>query len=96
LLRQAARQNGGEYVNKSTTLGFRPACHCPAHEPIPCIVLDPFCGSGTTGLVARQHGRAFVGLDLNRQYLEDFALPRAEHKQTAASVAALPLFEEAQ
>ncbi len=57
------------------------------------IVLDPFCGSGTVGLVARQYGRAFVGIDLNRQYLEDFALPRAERRQTAKSIVALPLFD---
>lgn len=33
-------------------------------------VLDPFCGSGTTGLAAGRHGRRFVGIDLSRQYLE--------------------------
>lgn len=34
------------------------------------IVLDPFCGSGTTGMVAGKHGRRFVGIDLNRNYLD--------------------------
>jgi len=34
------------------------------------VVLDPFCGSGTTGMVAQQHGRRFVGIDLNREYLD--------------------------
>jgi DNA modification methylase len=34
------------------------------------VVLDPFCGSGTTGLAAGKHGRRFVGIDLNRQYLD--------------------------
>lgn len=34
------------------------------------IVLDPFAGSGTTGLVARQLGRRFVGLDLSAKYLQ--------------------------
>lgn len=58
------------------------------------VVLDPFCGSGTTGLVARLHKRRFVGVDLNRRYLEDFALPRAERKQTAASIRTLPLFAQ--
>jgi site-specific DNA-methyltransferase (cytosine-N4-specific) len=33
-------------------------------------VLDPFCGSGTTGLVAGKHGRRFVGIDLNADYLD--------------------------
>lgn len=32
-------------------------------------VLDPFSGSGTTGMVAGQAGRRYVGIDLNRDYL---------------------------
>jgi DNA modification methylase len=32
------------------------------------VVLDPFCGSGTVGLVARQYAMRFVGCDLNAQY----------------------------
>jgi site-specific DNA-methyltransferase (adenine-specific) len=34
------------------------------------LVLDPFCGSGTTGLVALRHGRRFVGIELNPAYAE--------------------------
>jgi DNA modification methylase len=33
-------------------------------------VLDPFCGSGTVGAVSRRLGRAFVGIDLNAEYLD--------------------------
>ena len=33
------------------------------------IVLDPFSGSGTTGLAATKHGRRYVGIDLNADYL---------------------------
>ncbi len=33
-------------------------------------VLDPFCGSGTTGLVALQRGRGFLGVELNPQYVK--------------------------
>lgn len=32
------------------------------------IVLDPFTGSGTTGVVALQHGRRFIGTELNAEY----------------------------
>lgn len=32
------------------------------------LVLDPFCGSGTVGVVARQLGRDFVGIELNADY----------------------------
>lgn len=31
-------------------------------------ILDPFCGSGTTGLVALENGRDFLGVELNPEY----------------------------
>ncbi len=33
------------------------------------LVLDPFLGSGTTGLVALKLGRRFVGVELNPEYI---------------------------
>ncbi len=33
-------------------------------------VLDPFCGSGTTGVVAERFGRKFIGIDISEVYLE--------------------------
>ena len=33
-------------------------------------VLDPFVGSGTTGVVALRYGRNFIGIDLNPEYVE--------------------------
>jgi DNA modification methylase len=32
------------------------------------IVLDPFFGAGTTGLVALQEGRRYIGIELNSEY----------------------------
>jgi DNA modification methylase len=32
-------------------------------------VLDPFAGSGTVGVVAARHGRRFVGIELNAEYV---------------------------
>lgn len=40
------------------------------------VVLDPFCGSGTTGVVALRHGRRFIGMDLSADYLNTYAIPR--------------------
>lgn len=37
---------------------------------VPCTVLDPFVGSGTTALVARKLGRRAVGIDLSDTYLK--------------------------
>lgn len=34
------------------------------------VVLDPFSGSGTTGLAATKHGRRYVGIELNADYLD--------------------------
>ena len=41
------------------------------------IVLDPFMGAGTTGMVARQYGRDYIGIELNAEYV-DMANKRIE------------------
>ena len=33
------------------------------------IVLDPFSGAGTTGVAALKHGREYVGIELNPEYV---------------------------
>jgi len=33
-------------------------------------ILDPFCGSGTTGVAAVRHGRRFIGMELEQQYVD--------------------------
>ena len=44
---------------------------CGKHtEPVPCTILDPFCGSGTTGVVALRHRRDFIGIELNPDYAQ--------------------------
>ena len=50
-------------------LGWKPTCACPEHKPIPCLILDPFAGSGTTLAVAKVLGRDYVGVELNEAYL---------------------------
>ncbi len=34
------------------------------------VVLDPFLGSGTTALVCKKNGRDFIGIELDKSYLE--------------------------
>jgi DNA modification methylase len=39
-------------------------------EAVPCVVLDPFAGSGTTGAVAKRLGRSSVLIELNPEYIK--------------------------
>lgn len=41
------------------------------------IVLDPFTGSSTTGISAKKHGRKFIGVDMEKDYL-DLSIKRYE------------------
>lgn len=59
----------------TTSIGWQSTCDCGL-EPVPDIVLDPFCGSGTTLMVAKEMGRQAIGLDLSFQYLDTIAKPR--------------------
>jgi DNA modification methylase len=40
------------------------------------LILDPFCGSGTTGVVSLKNGRRFLGIDQSLTYLNDIAAVR--------------------
>jgi DNA modification methylase len=49
------------------------------------IVLDPFCGSGSTGVAAKKEGFQFLGIEREKEYIE-IAKKRIYHK--------LPLFRK--
>jgi DNA modification methylase len=53
----------------TTTIGWQPTCTCNA-DVVPCIVLDPFNGAATTGVVALKHGRRYIGCELNPEYVK--------------------------
>jgi len=51
------------------------------------VVLDPFIGSGTTGVVARKLGRDFIGIELQKEYIpmahkRIMAVPESLFKET--------------
>jgi hypothetical protein len=53
------------------TLGWRPTCRCPGDlEPRPGRVLDPFAGSGRTGVEALRLSLDFVGVELSPSYAD--------------------------
>lgn len=68
-------------MRRVETVEWRPTCAHADVAPIPAIVLDPFCGSGTTLQVARQLGRIGLGFDLSETYLRDNAAVRLGHDQ---------------
>lgn len=49
--------------------------------PIDGIVLDPFFGSGTTGVVAIKNNRKYVGIELNPEYIKIAKKRLAENKK---------------
>jgi DNA modification methylase len=62
-----------------TTTGWRPSCVAACNGgllagPIPATVLDPFAGSGTTGLVANRLGRRAILIDLSADYIDQAML----------------------
>lgn len=56
---------------ETQTVGWHPTCECgqPESENVPGVVLDPFAGAGTVGVVALRHGRSFIGIELKPEYV---------------------------
>ena len=52
------------------TVGWDATCDCVNADVVPCIVLDIFSGSGTTGAVAMRLGRDYIGTDLQQNYVD--------------------------
>lgn len=67
------------------TTGWRPTCSHDL-EPVPDVVLDPFAGAGTVGLVCQRLGRDHLGIELNPEYRQ-MAIDRI------ASDSPMPLLE---
>lgn len=53
-----------EGMRERITVGWRPTCRHTLREIEPCTVLDPFGGSGTTGLVCERLGRSYILIEL--------------------------------
>lgn len=57
-------------LRTTRTLGWQATCQCSSSEIAPALVLDPFMGSGTVGVVAAALGRNFAGVDLKPEYVK--------------------------
>lgn len=75
-------QAGSPYMQvvSALTIGCRPTCSCGIEDTIPCVVLDPFGGAGTTTLTAMSLDRDSIYIDLKREYVE-MALKRCGFKE---------------
>lgn len=109
----AERADDGKRNKRSVwTIATRPykGAHFAVFPPAlvePCIlagsrpgdtVLDPFNGSGTTGQVALEHGRQYVGYELNAEYialtdtrLSGVIAAKAAEIAELAAIAAMPV-----
>jgi DNA modification methylase len=89
---RAQRSNSGGFKPLVTLLGWRPSCghqgilnrgeldaEAVDWDPIPATVLDPFAGSGTTGLVANRLGRRAILIDLSADYIDQAMLRNQQH-----------------
>ena len=69
------QQTSGTYdprmgpVVRHTTTGWQPSCKCNG-EIKPGVVLDPFGGSGTVGVVAGRLGRDSIIIEISEEYAE--------------------------
>ena len=70
---------------RGTTTGWKPACECAPADPIPCVVLDPFGGSGTVCVVSERLGRKSISIELNSEYVA-----MAEARAGSAAALAAP------
>lgn len=64
------------HQSETRCIGWLPTCecHCVPESvgqlpPVPAVVLDIFCGSGTTGRVAYSLGRRFIGFEIAERYV---------------------------
>ena len=88
-------ERNGEYAPQTDCKGFAvgndPKPNHPSPKPLnvmrwfvsvvnPLTCIDPFMGSGTTGVAAIQLGRKFVGIEINAAYF-DIACERIENAQ---------------
>ena len=81
-------RGGGFRGATSETTGWSPTSSCPPSDPVPCLAMDVFGGSGTTGQVARRLGRRSILIELNPEYV---ALAR---ERSGANVPSLEAFAD--
>jgi hypothetical protein len=95
---KARRDAGADHDNPfpaPVTVGWNRSCEHET-EMIPCVVLDPFSGTGTVAVVAERLGRSAIGIEVNPDYvaMSRARLKSARREPVQKTDEALPLFRE--
>ena len=64
--RNAIKQDGATHPTQKP-VKLMTWCLCLLEAP---VILDPFCGSGTTCIAAKKLGRRYVGIEIDERYAE--------------------------
>ncbi len=80
--RRESAGGGLGLARRAETLGWAPACRCRQRR-VPCVVLDPFAGAGTTNLVSQELGRKSIYIDIKEEYAQ-MALGRCRAERSGA------------
>ena len=68
---RVTRKERGEFNDHPTPKPISLMTHLVRlFTPAGGVVLDPFCGSGSTGIAALNEGRKFIGIDLEQHYID--------------------------
>jgi len=68
---RVTRKERGEYNDHPTPKPISLMRYlCRVYSPIGGLVLDPFNGSGSTGIAAIQENRKFIGIDMSQHYID--------------------------
>lgn len=77
--RSGSRPVPDDLLKKWLDIGWLDRVTVPAWSPlspVPCVILDPFAGSGTTARVAIRLGRRAILADMSDEYLADLVPAR--------------------
>lgn len=69
---EIGNRDPGRHVTEKRTVGWEASCYCQKNAeggPVPCRVLDPFHGAGTTTIAGCKLGRDCTGIELNGEYV---------------------------
>jgi DNA modification methylase len=74
------------------TVGWTTTCDCELSITVPCLVLDPFSGSGTTLLEAQRLGRRGLGIEISSAFADMAEQRIKDHRSSTMKPLSQTLF----